>query len=266
MADETVVMYQHFLVKESMMAKLAAWIDEKGWRQREAAQFLDVSQSRISDLLAGKDSAFSVDVLMKWLLRAGFRVSLTFSDDVQPSGEGGGFVDIVSKDTYERSLEYVRKQIAVNPADAHSYSRMGCVLDRLQRFDEAIAAYTKSLELLPDCTSTLWGRSLSYAACGQLKLALLDCERWIQLDSNAAEAYEQRAEIYCRLDRLDDALSDYDHALALRPDNSIYLAARASIYERLGSMKLALADLKACVALGCEDPYVLERCERLSKS
>jgi len=50
-----------------------------GWTQREAAQRLGVTQPRISDLVRGKLSVFSIDALVELLTRAGIRIELRFA-------------------------------------------------------------------------------------------------------------------------------------------------------------------------------------------
>jgi len=51
-------------------------IRDQGWTQAEAAQRLDISQSRVSDLVRGKWDKFSLDMLITLAVRAGKRVEL----------------------------------------------------------------------------------------------------------------------------------------------------------------------------------------------
>jgi len=58
------------------MAELRLLIRDQGWTQAEAAQRLDISQSRVSDLVRGKWDKFSLDMLITLAVRAGKRVEL----------------------------------------------------------------------------------------------------------------------------------------------------------------------------------------------
>jgi len=51
-------------------------IRTKGWTEAEAAGRLDVTRPRISDLLRGKITLFSIDTLVGMLTQAGLRVEM----------------------------------------------------------------------------------------------------------------------------------------------------------------------------------------------
>ena len=55
-------------------------IREQGWTQKEAARRLGVTQPRISDLMRGKLSVFSIDALVGMLGAAGIRIELQYRD------------------------------------------------------------------------------------------------------------------------------------------------------------------------------------------
>jgi predicted XRE-type DNA-binding protein len=51
-------------LRSELMSKLAAFVDEKGWTQKETAARCGVTQPRINDLLRGRLSRFSLDALV----------------------------------------------------------------------------------------------------------------------------------------------------------------------------------------------------------
>ena len=61
-------------VRADLMLDLRRYIQERGWTQAEAASFLGETQPRISNLLKGEISRFSVDKLINMLARAGIQV------------------------------------------------------------------------------------------------------------------------------------------------------------------------------------------------
>jgi len=63
-------------LRAELMAELRLLIRDQGWTQAEAAQRLDISQSRVSDLVRGKWDKFSLDMLITLAVRAGKRVEL----------------------------------------------------------------------------------------------------------------------------------------------------------------------------------------------
>lgn len=60
-------------IRADLMIALRDIVEEKGWKQAEAAVALKLTQPRVSDLLQGKIDKFSIDLLMTCLHRVGFR-------------------------------------------------------------------------------------------------------------------------------------------------------------------------------------------------
>jgi predicted XRE-type DNA-binding protein len=61
-------------VRADLMLDLRRYIQERGWTQAEAATFFGETQPRISNLLKGEISRFSIDKLINLLARAGLEV------------------------------------------------------------------------------------------------------------------------------------------------------------------------------------------------
>ena len=63
-------------VRADLLLDLRLHIQARGWTQAEAAAFFGETQPRISNLLKGEISRFSVDKLINMLARVGIRVRL----------------------------------------------------------------------------------------------------------------------------------------------------------------------------------------------
>jgi predicted XRE-type DNA-binding protein len=61
-------------VRADLMLDLRQYIQAQGWTQAEAATFFGETQPRISNLLKGEISRFSIDKLINMLARAGIQV------------------------------------------------------------------------------------------------------------------------------------------------------------------------------------------------
>jgi predicted XRE-type DNA-binding protein len=61
-------------VRSELMDKITALIESNGWTQVEAARHCAVTQPRISDLLRGRISRFSLDALVNIASALGKRV------------------------------------------------------------------------------------------------------------------------------------------------------------------------------------------------
>ena len=60
----------------SLVRDLQKHIETRGWKQAEAAKAFHVTQPRISDLLRGKISLFSLDTLVNIVAAAGLRINM----------------------------------------------------------------------------------------------------------------------------------------------------------------------------------------------
>lgn len=63
-------------MRSDLMAQLRLFIERNDWTQAQAAAQLNVTQSRISDLIRGKWDKFSLDMLLILASRAGLQPRL----------------------------------------------------------------------------------------------------------------------------------------------------------------------------------------------
>lgn len=63
-------------VRADLMLDLRSYIQKRGWSQKEAAEFLGETQPRISNLMNGEISRFSVDKLINLLGKVGMEVKV----------------------------------------------------------------------------------------------------------------------------------------------------------------------------------------------
>lgn len=63
-------------IKEQLMTEISDWIEVKNLRQNDAAQILQVSRPRISDVVNKKAEKFTLDSLISMVSLMGKRVTL----------------------------------------------------------------------------------------------------------------------------------------------------------------------------------------------
>ena len=66
-------------MRADLMAHIKDSIIKHGWTQHDAARELNISQSRVSDLIRGKWEKFSLDMLIMLATRAGKKVALAIA-------------------------------------------------------------------------------------------------------------------------------------------------------------------------------------------
>ncbi len=68
---------ENLLVRSKLMIVIIGIIQDRGLKQKEAAELFGVSQPRISDLKRGRIDSFTIDSLVNMLAHAGVSVEVT---------------------------------------------------------------------------------------------------------------------------------------------------------------------------------------------
>ena len=66
--------------RADLMITLRQLFDDRGWKQADIADALDISQPRVSDLMRGKIDRFSADKLIGFLAKMNVRLVPSFAD------------------------------------------------------------------------------------------------------------------------------------------------------------------------------------------
>ena len=171
----------------------------------------------------------------------------------------------------ERGLAKEQKQDLAAAADDYTaaltlekenvpaLSRRGACLERLGKHEEAIADFTRLLEVVPAEQSSLiyFNRAGSHRALGQLDEAVVDYTRALEHASDVLPIYVERAISYRLMDRNEEALLDIERALAIEPKSADLLNLRAIEKIKLNDVHGALADLDAAIALDAKNAAFL---------
>ena len=74
--EDTPEQAENMRLRADLMHTLGQHIQDNGWSQTDAASRLGVTQPRISDLMRGKISLFSLESLIRMAVSAGLHVSI----------------------------------------------------------------------------------------------------------------------------------------------------------------------------------------------
>ncbi len=162
-----------------------------------------------------------------------------------------GIVACYSFLTYQRNFVWKDEislwsdVIGKSPNKLRPYKNRGSAYQREGHLDQALADFSKAIELEPanpDNADSYSNRCSVYGMKGLLDQALADGSRAIQLSPTFAEAYNNRAIIYKQKGDLDQALMDYNKAIELRPKFAIAYNNRGSVYGMKGLLDHLLSD------------------------
>ena len=63
-------------IKAQLMCQISEWIKEKQLKQEEASHLLHITRPRVSDIICGKSSKFTIDALIDILEKTGKHVTV----------------------------------------------------------------------------------------------------------------------------------------------------------------------------------------------
>ena len=120
------------------------------------------------------------------------------------------------------------------------------------RFDEAIALYSRIRELQPDnnISSLIYKhRGMANFAQSQYQDAIDDFSRALELDRKSYKAAYYRGVVHSVLKRYSQAIDDFTLSLAISPYQSFCLFRRGQAHYHVGDYPQALSDCEASLAL-----------------
>ena len=118
-----------------------------------------------------------------------------------------------------KKLRYFQKKaIKHNPNSEIIYYVYGFVLNKLQRFDEAITCYKKAIEIKANYTAAHNNLGWSFKELGRVDESIICFKKAIELTPNYEIAHNNLANALHSLGRFDEAIISHEKAIALKPD------------------------------------------------
>lgn len=134
-----------------------------------------------------------------------------------------------------------KSELAHNRAIAY-YDRGLAYADKGD-LDQAIADYSKAIQLNPKFAAAYHNRGRAYRAKGDLDQAIADFTEAIRLNPKDTAAYLNRGNVYVDdKGNFDRAITDYDEVIRLNPKDAIAYNNRGLAYWRKGNIDQAIAD------------------------
>jgi len=132
-----------------------------------------------------------------------------------------------------------RRQDGTTPLDA-------------QRYPEAIATLTKSIEANPQDATLYRNRGIAQTHVGKYDQALQDLQKAIKLDASDAIAYNQRGIVYYQLEKYQAAIDDFTRAIERHSELAEAYQNRGIVHRKLGNYSQATQDLRKAAQAGLE--------------
>ncbi|MBX9719807.1 MAG: XRE family transcriptional regulator, partial [Candidatus Obscuribacterales bacterium] len=159
-------------LRELLMIQISRVIDERGWTQKQAADFLGVTQPRISDLSRVRVDNFTIDLLVDWLGALGRQVTIE-------AKAANSIIPHLSQRfvANEDAVPFYTKAITLDPLCTDNYIKRGDAYFAQNKYDLAVGDFTRAMELAPNHPELRLRRADCYVKLAQYRAAIFDCDK-----------------------------------------------------------------------------------------
>lgn len=153
----------------------------------------------------------------------------------------------------ENAERLIGQAAGLRPGIAELAYNHACILQKLNRHEEAVQGFERALAVRPDYLEALVNRGAALTVLKRFDDALTNANRVIAIKPDFAEAWHNRAVILLALGHAGQALADWDQVLTLNPRHPAAWKSRAATLHQLGRNDEALAAFSTACELAPAD-------------
>jgi tetratricopeptide (TPR) repeat protein len=163
---------------------------------------------------------------------------------------------------YEEAIKAFSLSIETLPHDYESYNKRGVAFVGTGDLERAIADFTKAVELNPEFGDALSNRCAALCDRGNFEDAIKDCGKAIEINPRSAKAFNNRGIALSNTGDVEKAIADYGRAIEINPGYADPHNNLAWIYatcpdKNFRNGEKALAYARKAVRIS-SDPYYLD--------
>ncbi|MDJ0596689.1 MAG: tetratricopeptide repeat-containing serine protease family protein [Pleurocapsa sp. MO_226.B13] len=133
-------------------------------------------------------------------------------------------------DRFDEALVAIDKAIDLELSNPNYYLTKAGLHRNLKQYDEAEIAYNKAIEISPRA-AFFHNRGVLYAEQGEGELALADYNQALKINPNLASTYNNRGILYAEQGEGELALADYNQAIKINPNLALAYYNRGILYK-----------------------------------
>ncbi len=161
---------------------------------------------------------------------------------------------LTRQERFNEAISAYDRALELNPKDAATWTKQGQLLARLGNHADALAAYNQALKVSPNFALALVLRGAALNRLGSYAEAVTACDQAIGGDGRwgdlgVAYAWDQRGVALAGSGRFEEAIASADRAIALKPDFAEAYSNRAVTLWRMEDFAQALATVEKAVAI-----------------
>jgi predicted O-linked N-acetylglucosamine transferase (SPINDLY family) len=119
---------------------------------------------------------------------------------------------------FDEALMCYEKSISINPSFVEAFNNKGNLLKEMNRFDEALMCYEKSISINPSFVEAFNNKGNLLKEMNRFDEALTCYEKAISIDANSFEAIYNKGNLLKETNHLDEALLSFERAFRINPN------------------------------------------------
>ena len=150
------------------------------------------------------------------------------------------------------AISHIEKAVAAEDAEAEWWCNYGILLNEEHRYDDAIAAYDKAIEINPDFANSYWNKSHTFWLAQRYEEAEASALKGTELDPKVAEAWLNLGTAQVKLDKKEEAIKSWEKVLGINPDFVFALNNMGNVLRELGQLEAAIEKCRRALELDPE--------------
>lgn len=164
-------------------------------------------------------------------------------------------------DKYSEAYELYSAALILNPNYPQAKIGLGNSLIYLERFAEAITAYTDALSLKTKFDKIAYfKRAVAYSRIKDYQSAVEDYKKAVEIDPDLFEAHLKLGDVLSRMGQNEAAIESYSEAIRVNPSKATAYVNRGKAFSRLNHLREAEEDWKRALEV---DPTLKEVVSKL---
>jgi len=120
---------------------------------------------------------------------------------------------------FEEAIEAYSKAINIKPDYHEAWNNKGIALRKLERYEEAIEAYDKAIEIKPDYHDAWYNKGIALGKLERYEEAIEAYDKAIVIKPDSHEAWNNKGGALDDLERYEEAIEAYNKAIEIKPDS-----------------------------------------------
>lgn len=148
------------------------------------------------------------------------------------------------------AIKFISQAIAIVPSNPYYYNSLGLVMQSVEKFDNAMQCYQKSLNLQPDYIEAICNIAGLFYISGRYLEALQFYKNALDINPNFPEVLNNMAATFNLMEKYDEAIVYCKNAIKIKPDYSEPYNNMANAYSATGNQSLAIRCYEEAIKLG----------------